>query len=186
MIPAGTEVPYRVTFLEMTAPPDWPRPGPAPGEPLWLAQCDRPEPWWFLALYDAVGRDYEWVDQQARPTDELRAWLHHPDRYLHVAIRGGQPVGFFLLDAAEPGTCEIAYFGLTPSATGQGLGQWLLRQAIWTGWELGGIERMTVNTCTLDHPAALPTYRKWGFEPVRVEDRTRVLVHDRHQPLRTD
>jgi len=184
MIPAGTEVPYRVTFLEMTERPSWPRPGPAPGGPLWLATCARPEPWWFLALYDAVGRDYDWADSHARPAEEVRAWLEDPAVTMHIAIRDGLPVGFFMLDARAAGTCDLAYFGLTPGAVGHGLGQWMLRTAVWTGWDLGGTRRLTVNTCTLDHPAALPTYRKWGFTPIRVEDHTRILTYDRHQPLR--
>jgi hypothetical protein len=32
---------------------------------------------------------------------------------------------------------------------------------------------MTVNTCTLDHPRALPAYQSWGFHPVRREERRR-------------
>jgi hypothetical protein len=38
------------------------------------------------------------------------------------------------------------------------------------------IERMTVNTCSLDHPRALATYQKWGFAPVRREQHQRVIV----------
>ncbi|MEL7173881.1 MAG: N-acetyltransferase, partial [Pseudomonadota bacterium] len=40
-----------------------------------------------------------------------------------------------------------------------------------TGWQRSGVERMTVNTCTLDHPRALGTYQKAGFVPIRRETR---------------
>jgi hypothetical protein len=30
-----------------------------------------------------------------------------------------------------------------------------------------GVERVHVNTCSLDHPAALPAYLKAGFRPYR-------------------
>ncbi len=34
---------------------------------------------------------------------------------------------------------------------------------------------MTVNTCTLDHPSALPNYLKRGFAIVRTEVQRRTL-----------
>jgi hypothetical protein len=43
--------------------------------------------------------------------------------------------------------------------------------------------KMTVNTCTLDHPRALDIYQKLGFRPVRTEARTRVLNRDRDTSL---
>ena len=179
VIPAGTRVDYTVTYLEMTAAPAWDRAGALAGEPVWLSQVDRPDAWFFLALYDAVGRDYEWVDQFARDPADLQAWLNDPNLYLHVAIRGGQPIGFFMLDHGRDGTVELVYFGATPSGIGGGFGTWLLRQAIWTAWELGGVERLTVETCTLDHPRALRTYEKWGFRPFRREEKSRLLTRDR-------
>jgi hypothetical protein len=34
-----------------------------------------------------------------------------------------------------------------------------------------GVSEVTINTCTLDHPAALPMYQRFGFQPVRRETR---------------
>jgi hypothetical protein len=34
-----------------------------------------------------------------------------------------------------------------------------------------GAPKVTVNTCTLDHPAALPLYQRIGFEPVAQQKR---------------
>ena len=42
------------------------------------------------------------------------------------------------------------------------------------GWDTNYINKLTVNTCTLDHKAALPLYQKLGFEPVRFEDKKRL------------
>jgi GNAT superfamily N-acetyltransferase len=64
---------------------------------------------------------------------------------------------------------------VTPEALGRGLGDWLLGTGVHMGWD-AGVEAMTVNTCTLDHPRALPIYQKWGFEPVRREERTRRIL----------
>ena len=183
--PAGARVDYRVTWLEMTRRPtfDWPR---LPvGRDAVLLRADTPPWWWFLALYDAVGRDYAWTDQHSVPTPDLEAWIQHPDVSLYTLMGQGWPQGFFLLDWRTPGTCDLAYLGLVPQVTGKGLGTWLLRSALLTGWARDGVQRMTVNTCTLDHPRALAQYQRHGFSPIRTEVRSRVLTRDQTflQPL---
>jgi hypothetical protein len=42
-----------------------------------------------------------------------------------------------------------------------------LRHAIATAWR-EGCAALTVNTCTADHPRALPNYLKAGFQVLRV------------------
>jgi len=68
---------------------------------------------------------------------------------------------------------------MVPEALGRRLGGWLLKTAILTAWDLPDTTKVTVNTCTLDHPRALALYQKNGFMPVRREERTRVLTRDR-------
>ena len=46
-------------------------------------------------------------------------------------------------------------------------------------WDRDGIQKLTVNTCTLDHPRALAVYQKNGFKPVRREEKSRILKRDR-------
>ena len=166
--PGGPYPPYTVTYLRTTARP--PAPGPAP-EGASLARSEAPPAWWFLALYDAVGAPYRWTDMHARPRAEVEAFVQHPRAELWTLTRGGWPQGFFLLDGRAPPVCDLAYFGLVPEAVGRGLGRWLLRAALTRAWAMPGTERVTVNTCTLDHPRALPTYLAAGFEVVRREDR---------------
>lgn len=180
VIPAGTEVPYTITYLEMPTPPPF---GPAqlPGD-IRLERAIDPPVWYFLSLYDAVGRDYEWQDRFIQAEEDpaaLQAFVRSPDVVIWTALRHGWPAGFFMLDWRVPGACDLAYFGLVPQAVGAGLGPALLQTAIATGWTREGVEKMTVNTCTLDHPAALRLYRKMGFAPVGREDRRRVLTFDR-------
>ena len=62
---------------------------------------------------------------------------------------------------------NLSYFGLLPHALGRGMGRALLRHAVETAWAGGGTRAMTVNTCTADHPRALPNYLAAGFRPVR-------------------
>lgn len=179
LIAAGTEISYRITWLEMDARPSGPWPPMPANIPCTLLRADAPPLWYFMSLYDAVGRDYSWEDLHRADETELRALLAHPDVGLWTLTARGWPHGFFLLDWRQPGICDIAYFGLVPEAVGQGLGTFLLGTAIRTGWERVGVGKLTVNTCSLDHPRALATYQKHGFHPVRQEERKRILMRPR-------
>lgn len=179
LLRAGSTVDYVITYLEMTERPTWPWPPAPAGMEGALLRADAPPPWYFLAMYDAVGRDYAWTDHHDTPEDDLRAWLLDPEVAMYTLMAHGWPHGFFVLDGREDGVCNLAYFGLVPQVIGQGLGRWLLRTAILTGWARDGVTRMTVNTNTLDHPRALANYQKHGFTVVARETQSRVLTRDR-------
>jgi GNAT superfamily N-acetyltransferase len=176
---AGDAVEVAVTYLEMAARPHYPRPHLPAGPASALIGAERPPVWYFLALYDRVGADYEWTDQHAVPTEELAAFLRDPDVALYTFVRAGWPHGFFVLDGRAPELCNLAYFGLVPEAVGRGLGTFLLQTAVHMAWDRPGTRRLTVDTNELDHPRALPLYQKAGFAPVRRETRVRVLTRDR-------
>ena len=182
MLEAGTEVAYTVTWLEMTARPEGPWPHQPSGPPASLLAAEAPPVWYFLALYDAVGRDYAWEDMHREPEDELAAWLADPAVWLHTLMRRGWPHGFFVLDGREEGVVDLAYFGLAPQAVGTGLGRFLLGTAVHSAWDMPGTGKVTVNTCTLDHPRALGLYQKAGFVPVRREERRRTLTRPIPEP----
>ena len=57
-----------------------------------------------------------------------------------------------------------------PDFIGQGLGKWFLQWTIDKAWSYSP-QRIWLHTCTLDHPAALPMYKKAGFEVFK-EDMT--------------
>ena len=176
---AGTEVTYTVTWLEMTERPSWDWPHAPAGPPLALLHAEEPPIWWFRSLYEAVGRDYAWEDVPGMGDAALSDWLDPGHMQLYALMARGWPHGFFLLDEGGAGVTDLAYFGLVPEAIGRGLGTYLLRMAILTAWQREGLARLTVNTCTLDHPRALQNYQKNGFSPVRREERTRTLTRDR-------
>ncbi len=179
---AGDRVPVSVNWLEMDRRPEGPFP-PLPMEaPVSLMRAAAPPAADFLFLYHRVGRDYEWTDRHAEDEDALRAFVQHGKVQLHTMMFDGWPGGFFVLDAREAGVCDLAYFGLAEAALGRGLGKWLLGEAVRTAWALPGVERVTVNTCSLDHPRALPMYQRAGFRPVRRTEVERVLTRDRKGP----
>ena len=74
------------------------------------------------------------------------------------------------LDFRADGTANIAYFGLMPEAIGKRLGYFFLYQACISAW-VQPISKLLVNTCTLDHPRALPLYQRMGFSPYSREER---------------
>lgn len=173
-----------VTFLEMDQPPGRPvppQPVPPGGGALALLRADEPPLHFFLYLYTTVGGPYDWTDLLRAPREEVAAFVADPAVELNVLYWRGAPMGFYQLDFRTEGVCALAYFGLMPEAVGLKLGPWLLGTAIHDAWapghasarKAGPIAKMTVNTCTLDHPAALPLYQKWGFQAVRREDRRR-------------
>lgn len=182
---AGDTVEYRVTWLEMTKRPTYGWPRLPVGREALLVRAESPPWWYFLALYDAVGRDYAWTDKHEMPREDLNKWIQDPDISLYSMIGSGWPNGFFMLDWREAGVCDLAYFGLVPEAVGRGLGSWLLKTAIMTAWDRDTTTRLTVNTCTLDHPRALIQYQRMGFSPVRTEIHSRALKTDQvfQQPL---
>jgi len=166
-------VEYTVTYLEMRARPNYPRPHQPLGHQAALLHAENPPAWYYMSLYEAVGGQYVWEDKKQLNRDELRAYVQHPERALFTLIRQGWPAGFFMLDHTEAGVCDLAIFGLVPEMVGQGYGQFLLKEAIHTAWDHPNTEKLTVNTCTLDHPRALALYQSAGFEPVRQEHKSR-------------
>ena len=74
------------------------------------------------------------------------------------------------IDYRNRNLCDLSYIGLVPDAIGIGLGKFLFKTAILMAWDKTNIEKLTVNTCTLDNKYALPLYQKLGFDLVKFED----------------
>jgi GNAT superfamily N-acetyltransferase len=153
-----------VTFLRMDRRPSEPAPS-FPGG-FSIVQATRCSVSFYRYLYDTVGADYVWWLRRTMPNGELDDHLRHPRISIHVLYAEGEPAGFYELDARPWPNVNLSYFGLMPHAIGRRLGSAFLRNAVERVWEQGA-HSMTVNTCTADHPRALPTYLRAGFQPVR-------------------
>ncbi len=159
-----------VTFLEMAAQPLHHHAPPA-NIKLALARAEDMPVHYYRYLYDAVGRDYHWIDRRTMSDDALAAAIAKPGVEIFVAYAGGCPAGFFEIDASDPEAAWVAYFGLVPDYQGRGLGKWLLGEALAAAWSKNpGCVR--VETCTLDDPRALPLYQKMGFVPYKRVEKT--------------
>ena len=153
-----------VTFLRMETPPYVV--GPAIPAAARMERVTSPTVGFYRYLYNNVGADYVWWLRRITPDAELAQLLDDPSVEIHVLYMDGEPAGFFELDARYAGTVNLSYFGLLPHVIGTGVGPAFLRQAIDAAWRIGP-RIVTVNTCTADHPRALPNYLRAGFKPIR-------------------
>lgn len=160
-VPPG-QIATIVTSLEMLSPP---KPRALPPAPLRLARWRSPAPDSYRALFRRIGEPWLWFSRLVMTDATLAAIIDHPDVEVFAAVDAqGIEVGLLELDFRDPGTCELAFFGLIPELTGKGIGQWLMGHAMGLAWRKG-VERVWVHSCTLDSPAALGFYRKAGFVP---------------------
>ena len=126
--------------------------------------------WYFLFLYKTIGSSYDWTDQIIKTEKERNSFINNENVKFFTLIKQGWTAGFYILDFREKFVCDLSYIGLVPDAIGKGLGKFLFKTAILSAWEKTNINKLTVNTCSLDHKNALPLYQKLGFNPVRFEE----------------
>lgn len=166
-VPDG-ELAAVVTYLEMLTPPV----SPVPPSPLSLRRIERPAAEEYRRLFRLVGSRWLWFSRLVMDEAELAAIIQHRQVELFaVAGERGDDAGLLELDFRAERECELAFIGLVPELAGQGHGRWLLAEALRLAWRhdegRDGIARVHVHTCTLDHPAALPAYRRAGFTAYR-------------------
>lgn len=158
-----------VTLLEMTQRP---APTPLPSSPLRLVRWKAPELEKYRILFRRVGAPWLWFSRLTLDDAALAAILHDPAvEIFAIADPQGIEIGLLELDFRTTGTCMIAFLGLVPQLSGQGHGRWLMAHTMMLAWRKG-VERVRVRTCTLDHPAALPAYRRAGFVAIGREIET--------------
>lgn len=146
-------------YLEYQGPlatlPEWP-------EGVMLMEAEQASPELSQFLFCAVGTPWHWFSrlswtyqdwQHYFATEQVRTW---------VLYQRGAPVGFVELRKGNDLSVELKFFGLMPSATGQGLGPLLATAAIALAQQWHA-SKVWVHTCSEDHPAALATYQRAGF-----------------------
>lgn len=148
-----------VTFLEMRDPAG----GQVPNSPLSMRRIGEPSADNYRALFRRVGARWLWFSRLIMPDEVLMGIIGDPAVELYAVLdAAGGEVGILELDFRTSGECELVFVGLVPELSGQGHGKWLLVEALRRAWR-DDVERVHVHTCSLDHPAALPAYRRAGF-----------------------
>jgi GNAT superfamily N-acetyltransferase len=184
LVEPTTRIAVDVTFLRMDRRP----PGPFAVLPYGLKvetclpRCSVAH---YRELYATVGHDYVWWLRRTLSDAELDAVLSDRAISIHVLRDAEGDLGFYELDRRAWPVINLAYFGLYPRAVGLGIGMAFLQHAIRAAWEESPVA-LTVNTCTADHPRALPNYLKAGFARLRtvreewpVPDRLGLPIPDR-------
>lgn len=162
-----------VTYLEMSAPPPAQRPAPRPDLAL-VATDTRLEP--YRALYRRIGAPWLWMGRLALCDAALEAALRDPRLVSRTLVREGAAIGLVEVrfDREDGGgEAEIAYCGVVPESIGTGAGRYLMDAAIAQAFARP-IARLTVHTCTLDHPDAVAFYVRSGFTPFK----RAIEIHD--------
>lgn len=157
-----------VTYLEMTARPTRPS-VPMPLGNYALLKLEEPPVDYYRYLYNTIGEPWFWYERREMEDVALEAAIRDPNVEIYVLHAGGVPAGYAEFNRSSLPDLALAYFGLAPDFIGRGLGKYFLNWAVDRAWSYEGTERVTVDTCTLDHPRALAAYQRAGFQPIRQE-----------------
>ncbi len=162
-----TGISLTVTYLEMLERPTRPT-VPAPSRPrVSLVRAQSPTVSFYRYLYDTVGEPWTWVKRRMMDDESLRDAITAPDVEIYVLWADGVPAGYGEVNRGlQAGEVELSYFGLIPEYIGKGLGWYFINAMIDIAWA-SEPNRVTVNTCDLDHPRAIGNYQKAGFKVYR-------------------
>ena len=162
-IPSG-KIASVVTHLEMLL---LPRARAERSEASWVLRSVRyAQAEQYRNLFRRVGENWLWCSRLQMTDADLLAILDHPLNEVHVLTANGQGKGFAELNFRTEGECELSFFGLTPEMIGQGAGRWMMNRVLRLAWERP-ILRLSLQTCTYDHPVALEFYMRSGFVPYK-------------------
>jgi len=162
-----------VTYLEMKERQIRPT-IPTPAGRLALMRSDNPSVGFYRYLYNTAGEPWFWIDRRRMDDEALRAEIHDSKVEIYILYVNGEPGGYVELDRRPEPDIDFAYFGIFPQFVGRGFGPYLMNWAVDQAWQYGP-KRLTVNTCTLDHPKAIRTYQRVGFVAYKQE---RKLIDD--------
>jgi GNAT superfamily N-acetyltransferase len=171
--PSVKQIEVVITYLQMTERPIRPT-IPTPAGRLALMRVEAPSVGFYRYLYNSVGEPWFWYARRRLDDNALRAAIHDPKVEIYVLYVNGEPAGYVELDRRTEPDIDFAYFGIFPQFVGRGFGPYLMNWAVDQAWQYGP-KRLTVNTCTLDHPKAIRTYQRCGFVPYQQE---RKLIDD--------
>ncbi|WP_300015429.1 GNAT family N-acetyltransferase [Pseudonocardia sp.] len=133
-----------------------------------------PDPALLRFLYETVGNRKSWIGRLDWADTEWEEHVTSRRTELWLSWQHGRPTGFA---EVTPGVgpagdvTRIDYLGLLPDCRGVGLGGRLVWDVTRRCWEadrrrpaLSPVKSVELETTSLDAPAALPNYRKRGFQ----------------------
>jgi len=163
--------PVTVTFLEMHEPKDLPNVLPNTFFELLPKPVDVND---YREYYYSVGEKHFWLDRMVMPDEELFQKINAANVDIYIFKVNNEAAGYIEF-VKEEKFVEILYFGLLPAFIGKGYGKYFLQWVIAKAWSYQP-EWIQLNTCTLDHPNALSTYKKAGFIEIKTEIHQRRIL----------
>lgn len=131
------------------------------------------EPSDYLRLYNNVGRIWNWADRVLMNEDDLRKIINAENNSIYVFYINRSEAGYVEFISFD-NFVEIQYFGLYPEFTGKGYGKKLFEWCINKAWSFKP-KWIQLNTCDLDHNAALNLYKNIGFTEYKTETAERYI-----------
>lgn len=164
--------PVTVTFLELHEPKELPVPLNETRFELLAKPVSIEE---YRKYYYGVGEKHFWLDRMVMPDEELFQKINALNVGIFLFYINNKVAGYIEF-VKEERFMEILYFGLMPEFIGKGYGKYFLQWVIAKAWSYQP-EWIQLNTCTLDHPNALGSYKKAGFKEVKTEiHQRRILI----------
>jgi GNAT superfamily N-acetyltransferase len=163
-----------LTYLEMTHPDQLRAAPPVRGLHLAPAEGD---PRRIRAVQECIASRHHWT-RLGWSDAQWDDWLAD-GRRRHWFIRVDDRIaGIVELELHGEDEIEIGVFGLTPEHIGRGLGGHALTLTTALAWAarppaVSDVRRVWLYTSELDHPGALPNYRRRGFTVYRTMTRAR-------------
>ena len=121
----------------------------------------------YKKIYNDVGKKYNWLGRLNINDNELKKIIHDPKVEIHIMKKNEKNIGCVELDYRNDYLKEkevrIVHFGLVDDYIAKGYGLELMNNAI-TRISALGINKIILQTNSLDHNRALPFYEKYGFK----------------------
>jgi GNAT superfamily N-acetyltransferase len=157
---------FDVTAVHLESRTPLAAPSPLTGSSkLSVRRTESPTVAFYRQLYHAVGGDWGWVDRKRMSDAEVAAIIEDPKIEVHVFYVDGVAAGYGEMDLRAMPELTLSYFGLLREFHGRGLGAYFLGAVLALAWAKKPV-KIHILTQNTEHPAALPLYRKAGFEIV--------------------
>jgi GNAT superfamily N-acetyltransferase len=162
-----------VTFLEMTSPEQL-VPGRVPLTEITLTSVGAAELALICSTHRRIATPHHWSSLAWSEPHWLNLLIYSGVR-TWIARVSEEVIGLVQLQPRPPRDIQITKFGLVPECVGRGLGGHLLTLATRLAWNFGEVDRVWLQTSSLDHPHALNNYRSRGYRPFHLEHRQREI-----------
>ena len=163
---------WRVTYMTREIPPEE-KPSPVSG--ITFNQNADISVDAYRNLHRMVGENWLWWERLALDDVALSKLIFHPHTYIYSLCADGELAGFVEIDCSKAKAPAIRYFGLMPDFIGKRLGSFMMESLLYRVWQ-SPVRQVTLDTCDLDHPAAIKFYRRHQFRE------TSTAVHSAEDP----